>query len=410
MARGTQTALPRDVKVTYESGVTLVKKVTWGAVAAEQYESAGVFTVTGAFEDGAITEPALLNVNVAAVEERKNLGLNTAAGAQDTVSAAGPLATATFTSGTANYPNYMLNGNTTNGWTNAFSASQTVVLAAVAASRPYEYVEMYWPAEQTFDQVSLYFTVDTNNKLPSALNVQYWDGFAWADAGHQEVSFAATSNGETKVTFDAVTSTRVRVGMENATPYNATTGRMRIVKFETWGADLTLRQVIYHANGGTGSLPAEAHFAGAAVTLPAADALTPPEGRRFKEWNTRSDGAGASYEAGATLTVGAADIELFAIWEEAVIALRAAVQGGALWVTLYNSPGETIEGAAIVAFYSPDGRLASAAARSFRIEPDGRLVFEETIPANHAGYDYQVFAWDEAYVPLCDAAAGSLPA
>ncbi|MDR1158200.1 MAG: InlB B-repeat-containing protein, partial [Oscillospiraceae bacterium] len=266
-----------------------------------------------------------------------------------------------------------------------------------------------WPAEQTFDQVSLYFTADTNNKIPSALNVQYWDGFAWVDAERQEVSFAAASNAETRVTFDAVTSTRVRVGMENATPYNATMGRMRIVKFETWGADLTLRQVIYHANGGEGSLPTEAYFAGAVVTLPAAAALTPPAGKRFKEWNTRSDGNGTSYEAGATLTVAGTNIELFATWEDAVVALRAAVQGSALRVTLYNSPDEFIKGVAIVAFYGPDGKLASTATRNFSIEPNGSMVFEETIPADYAGYDYQVFAWDEAYEPLCDTAAGLLP-
>ncbi|MDR2671613.1 MAG: InlB B-repeat-containing protein, partial [Oscillospiraceae bacterium] len=395
--------------VTYESGVTLIKKVTWNAADPALYESAGEFTVTGVFEDEAIAVPALLDVKVVAVTDRKNIGLNTTAGAQDTVSATGPLATATFTNGT-NYPNYMLNGNTTNSWNNAFSTSTTVVLAAVTASRPYEFVETYWPTEQTFDQVSLYFTVNTNNQIPKTLNVQYWDGFAWVDAGHQEVSFAAASNAETKVTFDAVTSTRVRVGMENATPYHATTGRMQIVKFETWGADLTPRQVIYHANGGEGSLPTESYFVGALVTLSTADALTPPEGKRFKEWNTRSNGTGASYEVGETLTVAGGNIELFAIWEDAVVASRAAVRGGALRVTLYNSPDEIIKGVAIVAFYGPDGKLASTAVRNFSIEPNGSMVFEEPIPADYAGYDYQVLAWDEAYVPLCDAAAGLLPA
>ncbi|MDR0381143.1 MAG: InlB B-repeat-containing protein, partial [Oscillospiraceae bacterium] len=223
-------------------------------------------------------------------------------------------------------------------------------------------------------------------------------------------SRAEASNGETKITFDAVTASRVRVGMENATPHNATTGRMRIVKFETWGADLALRQVIYHANGGTGDLPTEEHFAGTVVTLPTADALTPPEGKRFKEWNTRSNGTGAAYAAGAPLTVAGANIELFAIWEETVIALRAAVQGGALRVTLYNGPDEVIKGVAIVAFYSPNGKLAFTATRNFSVDPNGSMVFEEPIPADYAEYDYQVFAWDEAYTPLCDAAADTLPA
>jgi hypothetical protein len=92
------------------------------------------------------------------------------------------------------------------------------------------------------------------------------------------------------------------------------------------------------------------------------------------------------------------------------VSFETAVQGGGLRVTLYNSPVETIRGTAVVAFYNPDGRLASAAPRSFGVEPNGNVVFTEPIPEAYAGYDYQVFAWDEAYVPLCDAAAGSLPA
>jgi polygalacturonase/uncharacterized protein YjdB len=91
------------------------------------------------------------------------------------------------------------------------------------------------------------------------------------------------------------------------------------------------------------------------------------------------------------------------------VSFETAVQDGGLQATLYNSPVKAIHGTAIVAFYTPDGRLASAATRAFSIEPNGRAVFEEPIPEAYAGYGYQVFAWDEAYAPLCDAAAGLLP-
>jgi hypothetical protein len=129
----------------------------------------------------------------------------------------------------------MLNGNTTSYWDNYAQAGQTTVLATITASRAYDFVETYWPDVVTVDRIGLFFTTNANYNLPASLNVQYWDGLSWVDAGNQVVTFATASNGETRITFDTVATTRVRVGMENATPLNSTTGRMRIVKFETWG-------------------------------------------------------------------------------------------------------------------------------------------------------------------------------
>ncbi|MCL2152160.1 MAG: DUF4982 domain-containing protein [Oscillospiraceae bacterium] len=252
---GNPTILPRDVKVTYSSGVSLLKKVIWD-VDPEIFDQFGVFTVTGAFEDTSISREAELELTVTLPRPRVNYGLNTAAGAQDykLTDGSGPLATASFTSAT-NYPNYMLNGNTTNSWYNYANATQTDEVASNTASRVYEYVQTYWPGLVTVDQISLFFTTNANDSLPKTLNAQYWDGFAWVDAPNQVVTFATASNEETKITFDTVTTTRVRVGMENATPLNSTTGRMRIVKFETWGAsfnvdDLSGNSILSFALGG----------------------------------------------------------------------------------------------------------------------------------------------------------------
>jgi len=233
---GSPTVLPRDVVVIYSSGVALIKQVTWDAVDPAKFDQFGGFAVSGTFDDTSISVKASINVIVNIPASRVNVGLNTALGnnSQQYVLTNGPLATASFTSGT-NYPNNMLNGNTTNFWDNYAQANTTIVYAAVAASRPYEFVETYWPREVTVDQISLYFTTSANHSLPAALNVQYWDGFNWVNAANQTVTFATASNGETRIVFDTVTTSRVRVGMQNATPFNATTGRMRIVRFETWG-------------------------------------------------------------------------------------------------------------------------------------------------------------------------------
>jgi len=233
---GNPAVLPRDIKVTYSSGRTLIKKGTWNAVDPALYNRFGSFTVSGAFDDASITETAKATVRVYLPGTRSNVGLNGGLGNnnQQFVLTNGPLATASFTSG-SNYPNNMLNGNTTNYWDNYAQANTTIVYAAVTASRPYDFIETYWLGEVTVDQISLFFTTNANYSLPSKLNVQYWDGFDWVSAANQSVTFATASNGETKITFDTATTSRVRVGMENATPFSTTTGRMRIVRFETWG-------------------------------------------------------------------------------------------------------------------------------------------------------------------------------
>jgi hypothetical protein len=160
--QGESTVLPRDVKVTYASGAVILKKVTWDPIIPTQFNAIGPFTVYGTFEDTSITERASIIVNVmpdSAFAARGNIALNSSAGAQDVVSTTGALATASYTTGT-NYPNYMLASGTGNNWNNQDSSSQTVVLAARNYARANDTVEVYWPSERTFDQVSLYFNID----------------------------------------------------------------------------------------------------------------------------------------------------------------------------------------------------------------------------------------------------------
>ncbi|MDR0292534.1 MAG: S-layer homology domain-containing protein, partial [Oscillospiraceae bacterium] len=79
----------------------------------------------------------------------------------------------------------------------------------------------------------------------------------------------------------------------------------------------TTYAVTYHANTGTGTAPTEsAKAAGAKFTAKAATGLIPPEGKKFKEWNTQSGGTGTSYAPGATVTMPAGALILYAIWED----------------------------------------------------------------------------------------------
>jgi uncharacterized repeat protein (TIGR02543 family) len=74
--------------------------------------------------------------------------------------------------------------------------------------------------------------------------------------------------------------------------------------------------VLYDANGGTGSVPVDStkYAAGSAVTvLPNSGPLTKSD-YAFTGWNTAADGSGTSYDPGATLTMGSADVTLYAKW------------------------------------------------------------------------------------------------
>ncbi|MDR1060127.1 MAG: DUF4982 domain-containing protein, partial [Clostridiales bacterium] len=320
-AKGSPIALPRDVLATYASGETRILKATWDSVPNESYAEAGTFEVEGSIEG--VAQKAKISVTVAAAPFAKDYGLNTAAGAQDIVSADGALATASFTSGT-NYPNYMLNGNTTNQWDNYAAAGQTVVLNAVNAARASDWVATYWPSEKTLSSISLYFTTNANYALPATINVQYWDGTEWANASNQAVAYATASNQATTVAFDSVATAKVRAVMTSAAPFDATTGRLRIVKFESYGPD-------FEAGGELAEL-AEA-LAGAiagAGALTEAD-YTPATWQRLAQAvgaaTTLLSGGGATAELlqAAIAEIAAATAELDEVADKAALAAQLAL-------------------------------------------------------------------------------------
>ncbi len=121
----------------------------------------------------------------------------------------------------------------------------------------------------------------------------------------------------------------------------ASTGQVITVTYEektaTFLVDIVLVQdtytVTYNANGGTGTAPIESDKIQEEIfTAASADSLTPPEGKRFKEWNTKDDGAGTAYMPGASVTMPEENLTLYAIWEDipAVLSDNANLSGLAL--------------------------------------------------------------------------------
>ncbi|MBQ9029217.1 InlB B-repeat-containing protein [Candidatus Saccharibacteria bacterium] len=87
--------------------------------------------------------------------------------------------------------------------------------------------------------------------------------------------------------------------------------------------------IYYNSNGGSGTTASTTATYGQNVTL-ATNAFTAPSGKKFKEWNTSSDGNGTTYSSGQSgispttlksnvTTVNGGSITLYAIWEDDVL-------------------------------------------------------------------------------------------
>ncbi len=76
-------------------------------------------------------------------------------------------------------------------------------------------------------------------------------------------------------------------------------------------------RVAYDINTGTGTAPAMQNVVkNTQFTIAGSTGITAPSGMAFKEWNTKADGTGTPYTAGATVSAGiSAETKLYAIWE-----------------------------------------------------------------------------------------------
>ncbi|MCL2843787.1 MAG: DUF4982 domain-containing protein, partial [Oscillospiraceae bacterium] len=285
-------SLPRDVNVTF-GDITIPRSVTWNAIPDISFDALGPFTVTGTFDDAALSAlaPSIIIDVVPMIADRFDHAFNDDLtgdmdGAPDgafeipraqwfehvssvtgETMTTGAIATASHTtggttqSGAANMPNHMING-TGDGvfWDNRSVFVSSAVVGGAAGSplntgraRANDFVEVFWPSERTFDQVSLNFITPVNYIIPIDMIVQYWDGFAWVEAENQFVVRATANNQPTTIFFDPVASSRVRVFMQafdqNDFPYpmlNPIEGSFRISTMQvTWGRPAAFQTIEY---------------------------------------------------------------------------------------------------------------------------------------------------------------------
>lgn len=206
---GMSVTLPSVVKVNYTASAgdySLLKKVTWSEVKDGKAE--------GTIEGSKLTAQATITESADA--------------ATDVELAAGKAsATASFTGSDKNYPQNMLDGDDSTSWTNAYNRGASVLLPANSASRKNEYVEFDWEEAQVLNQITLNFKESRYCAIPKVLEAQYWDGADWAPVSAQ--STVKESGAPAVMQFKTVYTTKVRVYMENATPYSSS-GNMEITE------------------------------------------------------------------------------------------------------------------------------------------------------------------------------------
>lgn len=206
--------------------------------------------------------------------------------------------------------------------------------------------------------------------------MSYYGGWAGGDDYRAKGEIVVTSNAATSVSFKAVTYVESQYGYDGygstSADANAYGGTVRTVtgqSFSDWStkklvesavrtvsrthssqtiqcsgyvssyagqsswygnvtvAALASYTVTYNANGGTGTTSAQTKWYGEALALRSNGFSR--TGYTFAKWNTKADGSGTAYAAGASYTANAG-VTLYAIWKANTYKVTPNANGGTL--------------------------------------------------------------------------------
>ncbi|MFE6889578.1 glycoside hydrolase family 2 TIM barrel-domain containing protein [Streptomyces sp. NPDC057694] len=142
-----------------------------------------------------------------------------------------PLADASYSGATTTLPAGMLDGDPATQWSNAFQKSATALLPAFNGARAADWVSVAWEQERTVGRVEVSFTVDAKHSLPQAVEVSAWDGGRYVAVPDADIAWANASGEPTVITFDAVRTRRIRLGLTSRHP-GAVEGALGIVALD----------------------------------------------------------------------------------------------------------------------------------------------------------------------------------
>ena len=132
-------------------------------------------------------------------------------------------------------PAAMLDGNTATFWSNRYSKGATQTLPQITNSHPRDWVSVGWGAPRQVDQIQPLFLVDANDQLPATVTVSYWDGSSWKPVSNQNTAFAHSSGTPSSITFEPVTTTKLKLDMTSASPNDPVTGNLAIAELRIPG-------------------------------------------------------------------------------------------------------------------------------------------------------------------------------
>ncbi|MFE0761527.1 glycoside hydrolase family 2 TIM barrel-domain containing protein [Streptomyces smyrnaeus] len=140
----------------------------------------------------------------------------------------GPSADASFSGAPETVPAAMLDGDPATGWSNFYRMPATGLLHAISKAHAHDWVSLSWPDRRRLTGLQASFTTDDAHALPKKLTVSYWNGKGYVPVDHLRVDWASTSGEPTRITFDDVVTTRLKLGMTSAHPHEDN-GFLRIV-------------------------------------------------------------------------------------------------------------------------------------------------------------------------------------
>jgi beta-galactosidase len=115
-------------------------------------------------------------------------------------------------------PSAMLDGNPATAWSNYYLKAATALLPAFSLAHEREWVSVAWQDARTVSSLRPTYVVDATRALPAAVAVRYWNGGAWAAVSNPHVALASASGEPSEITFDPVSTTKLRLDMTSAHP------------------------------------------------------------------------------------------------------------------------------------------------------------------------------------------------
>ena len=192
----------------------------------------------------------------------------------------------------------------------------------------------------------------SNTQVVREVQVWYWTRCSVLDSTNtfyydcsQTATSATTSKGSVSISHSSnsswSTSNQTKLATYSSTYTRGTSAKTYKIYAKLTGIDyigvaasantsftipaLTSYTISYNANGGSGAPSNQTKYYGTALTL----SSTKPSraGYSFSKWNTKADGSGTAYAAGASYTANAA-VTLYAQWTPLNYTLKIDANGG----------------------------------------------------------------------------------